>query len=440
MTGRGRGAAERLEELDPASQRDLAKGLALLLEVLQQAVAGEVSPARAEQLFQRLALNALDADCAVLLRLMEDARTACLPPGSRRAVALLNALWRGRPALRPGQLAAMTVPEATELELVLAGRLLLRQGQLVQGLQAYRRAAAQPSASTATRDMVGAVEAFLSRRIERSRQPAAQRPLLGLCVAVRNEARHIAEWVAYHALVGVERFAIYENDSTDDTAAVLARLARHYDIEVVPWASQPANSTAYDHCLAQGGLGAQWLACLDADEFLIPGEADSLRDLLARVPAEVAALTPNWRIFGSSGHRARPALPSLAAYCSRAPFDFPANRHVKSIVRPELTCGVLNPHQFLTVGRQVDGGFAETHPLAGQLSLPRYTGLWINHYIVRSQEDFAAKRARGRPEVHEGPNRWVHDSYFADYDRNEVPDTSAQRFLPALTAALARLD
>lgn len=434
------GAVERLECLGLAAEADHAKALALLLEVLQQASVGEVSPRRAERQFERLALAVVDADASVLLRMMEDARVACLPDGSRRVAGLLTALWRGRPALRPDLLEDLTAPAAGELELVLAGRLLLRQGRLAQGLQAFRRAAALPAASARSRALVERVEAFLARRIERPLPPAtAPRPLLGLCVAVRNEAPHMAEWVAYHALVGVERFAIYENGSTDGTADLLARLARHYDIEVVPWNSQPANSTAYDHCLAQGGLGVRWLACLDADEFLMPGEEETLPDLLARVPADVAALTPNWRIFGSSGHRQRPAQPSLAAYCNRAAFDFSANRHVKSIVRPELTCCGLNPHQFLTVGRQVDGGFAETHPLAGQLLRPRYAGLWINHYIVRSREDFAAKRARGRPEAPDGPNRWVHDSYFADFDRNEVPDNSAQRFLPALTEALARL-
>lgn len=436
------GAVDAAGRLAALLDRGLAPDgteLALMLEVLQQLSVGQADEAAADGLFQRLVLAALDADCSVLLRLIEEPRTAHLPDSTRRALAALGTQWRGRGGPGAAIAVAPAGPGAGGLELIVSGRQLLRQGRLTDALAAFQRATVQPASAPSAGIHLAAAERFLTARLEQGKSSTAPRPLLTLCAALRNEAPHLAEWVAYHDLVGVDRYCLYENGSTDDTRAVLGRLARRYDIEVVDWTAQPANTAAYNDCVGRGGRGAQWVACLDADEFLMPAEGDSLRGLLLRVPADVAAVTVNWRIFGSSGHRNRPPLPTLAAYGNRAPHDFPANRHVKSIVRPERALLALNPHQFLTLGRQVDGTMAGSQPLAGQLIRPRYAGLWINHYMVRSQEDFALKRARGRPEVRDGPNRWVHDRYFEDFDRNEVPDPSAQRFLPALAAALAGL-
>jgi hypothetical protein len=432
--------AVRLGALLARNLSPTATDLVLMLEVLQQLAVGQIDPAVADGLFQRLTLAALDADGAVLGRLMEEPRTAHLPASTRQALASLRAQWTGRAGAARAVDVALPGPGAGGLELIIAGRRLLRQNRMTEALAAFQRAGEQPAAAASAAVHLSAVEQFLMARLDLSPPPpGTARPLLTLCAALRNEAPHVAEWVAYHSLVGVDRFCLYENESTDDTRQVLRRLARRYDIEVVDWKRQPANATAFDDCLRRGGRGAQWVACLDADEFLMPAEEESVRDLLRRVPADVAAVTANWRIFGSSGHRDRPRLPTLAAYVHRAAHDFPANRHVKSIVRPERALAALNAHHFLTLGRQVDGALAPSDALAGCLLRPRYVGLWVNHYIVRSREDYALKRARGRPEVEGGPNRWVHDSFFEDFDRNEVPDPSAQRFLPALEAALAAL-
>ena len=47
-------------------------------------------------------------------------------------------------------------------------------------------------------------------------------PDLGVAMAAitKNEGPFIAEWVAYHYLLGVEHFIIYDNGSTDGSAAV----------------------------------------------------------------------------------------------------------------------------------------------------------------------------------------------------------------------------
>ena len=41
------------------------------------------------------------------------------------------------------------------------------------------------------------------------------------CAIFRDEAPYLAEWIAFHRLVGVEHFFLYDNGSTDDPRAVL---------------------------------------------------------------------------------------------------------------------------------------------------------------------------------------------------------------------------
>ena len=51
-------------------------------------------------------------------------------------------------------------------------------------------------------------------------------PDLGVAMAAitKNEGPFIAEWVAYHYLLGVEHFVIYDNRSDDATVEVFVRL------------------------------------------------------------------------------------------------------------------------------------------------------------------------------------------------------------------------
>jgi Glycosyltransferase family 92 len=43
-----------------------------------------------------------------------------------------------------------------------------------------------------------------------------------VCTMVRNEARYIEEWVAYHMLMKVDHFYIYNDRGTDNIEEVLA--------------------------------------------------------------------------------------------------------------------------------------------------------------------------------------------------------------------------
>ena len=45
---------------------------------------------------------------------------------------------------------------------------------------------------------------------------------LAACTIYRDDAAYLAEWIEFHRLMGVERFFLYDNGSTDDHREVLA--------------------------------------------------------------------------------------------------------------------------------------------------------------------------------------------------------------------------
>lgn len=426
----------RIHALLREPQRFLHEILAEVLQVLQFLAMGQVAQVDADDAVERLLRAAIICDAAVLDRLLEDPRTLGLSPGPRRALDCLRQLRAGQLAAAEASLPTLMAAHACGTELMLAARLLLRAGRVADAIAVLKRAAADPVQQDAEA-ILNLLTALLIRRARPGEADTVGPPSeLTVCTAVRDEAPDLEEWVAYHSMIGVERFRIYENGSVDGTAELLELLAHRYPIDIVPWPHQPANLTAFQDGLVAEMARSTWLACLDADEFLVPAEGNDLRTLLRRVPAEAAALVLNWRVFGSSGRKHRSGEPTLAAYRRRAADDFGPNRHIKSILRPRSAILAMTTHEFLTVGPQVNARLEPVSPLAGQLVPPCFDGAWINHYLLRSRDDFLRKRARGRPE--QGGRRDFDKGFFEAHDRNEVRDRSVERFLPGLRERLAQ--
>jgi hypothetical protein len=414
-----------------------AAALAAVLEMLRHLALEPRLLSRAEAYLQRLLLTGFEASGDLLERLLAEPGTAILSAPMQRCLELLRALSRQDLAQAGALLGTLDLGSCPPLGRMLASHLHLNAGRPSEALQLL---AALPEDWNDAALQAGHLRAWLHRRAlsRLAPPPAGDRVFLTLCSALRDEARYLAEWVVHHALLGVDRFCLYDNDSRDETRAILSGLQRHFDIEIRPWDQQPANVLAFDDCYRREVGRTEWLACVDSDEFLMPGEGESLPALL-REAGTAAALLVNWRIFGSSGLDRRPPGLCLAHFTGRAPDDFPPNRHIKSIVRPECVVALLTPHHFAVLGRQVDSEMRAVLPVAGRLERPRLRRLALHHYIVRSREDFRHKIARGRGSASRNSIGQDFKGYFEFHDRNEVEDRSAWRFVPAVEQRLRSL-
>jgi glycosyltransferase involved in cell wall biosynthesis len=271
-----------------------------------------------------------------------------------------------------------------------------------------------------------------------------------VCLIVRNEARDIAEWIAFHALVGFDTQIIFDNRSDDGTDAIVKSAAELHDIRYHAWADTGPRSQvgAYEAACAAYKLEFDWIAFVDSDEFLIPAADEPVNRLLARYEG-FTGIAINWAVYGANGHDDFPDGLVLESFTRRANTDFFPARHVKSIVRPGFVARCLNPHCFDLSGDRLgsycnpQGQTMQWWPapeLGGilpgvSLATPDYSVWRVNHYFTRSRAHWAAKLARGYPS--DVAIRRMAD--FAEYDRNEMEDGLAERYLPALRSGVAAL-
>ena len=263
---------------------------------------------------------------------------------------------------------------------------------------------------------------------------------LAVCCIVKNEAPYLLEWIAYHRVVGVEHFLVFDNDSDDQTPEILARLAGQGVLERLNWPTGndgiAPQISAYQEGLRRLRNVAKWIAFIDLDEFLLPLAAPDVQTVLRHYD-DAGALVVPWRIFGSSGENHQRNDLVIRRFTRRAEERHFLNHSVKTIVQTRCAAqmGVHTP--VLAQGCLIDehrvvvGGFGnpDHHPV------PEARNLVINHYFGKSRAEWEAKRRKGRADG-PGPRR---DSDFAAHDRNEVEDRSILRFEPAVEAEIARL-
>ena len=108
------------------------------------------------------------------------------------------------------------------------------------------------------------------------------------CVVVRNEADRLPALLAHHRRLGVERFFVVDNDSTDDTWPMLAGEPDvHVWSSVMPFRDANYGAAWFDPIL-RAHARAHWVVIVDADELLWYPEWEnrSLPELCAELDAQ----------------------------------------------------------------------------------------------------------------------------------------------------------
>lgn len=251
---------------------------------------------------------------------------------------------------------------------------------------------------------------------------------LAICTIQRNRGRWLKEWFSFHYAVGFRKFYFFAHKCTDHTSSIVLELKKYFDIEAFELSDglERPQLSAYQYAYENFNHEFDWMAFIDGDEFLFPTQHQDLRDVLQLFSySKLSAIAAYWACFGSSGHINEPDGLIAENYRYRAPFDFEANKHIKSIVmgRQGSYVSVLeNSHYFKTINgtfdtamRSVQGGLTKYEPT--------YDLIRINHYATQSLEYFRSfKQTSGAADVNSQyvrPNSW-----WDKYDRNDVFDES----------------
>lgn len=241
---------------------------------------------------------------------------------------------------------------------------------------------------------------------------------LSVCVIAKNEGPYFKEWLDWHIALGVDKFYVYDNESTDNTRE---RLQPYIDAGIVDYTYFPGyrkQLAAYDDCFRRHRYDSRWIAVIDMDEFIVPVENKNLVEFLRPLePFPVVEI--NWLVYGSGGQTDKSDRPVMERFRYHSKPDHPLNHHVKSIVNPRRIYSMTGCHE----AARINGKAVDSHGRRVRVSWrdrhPEQDVIRINHYAVRSYEEFLEKKLRGRAS---GPDREVADEYFRRFDLNDIKE------------------
>lgn len=240
---------------------------------------------------------------------------------------------------------------------------------------------------------------------------------LAVCAIAKNEGPYFKEWIDWHHRQGVEKFYIYDNESTDCTKEVLAPYIESGLVEYNYWQGRRQQLSTYDDCFERHRLDSRWIAVIDLDEFIVPIKDQSIPDFLHRME-KFSSVEINWLVYGSGGAKTKMPGTMMERFKYHSIPTHYLNRHVKSIVDPRRVCTMVGCHE----AARISGRSADSHGMPLKKGFrdrtPQQDVIKINHYAIKSYEEFLSKRARGRARVESLRDM----SYFEAYDLNDIED------------------
>jgi hypothetical protein len=255
---------------------------------------------------------------------------------------------------------------------------------------------------------------------------------LSLTAIVKKEHHYIKEWLAYYKSIGVEKFYIFNNNKPDKTKEEILKLPFYNDIVVLDFVNKTPDKQkiAYKASISKYGKKTEWMIFCDVDEFFMFNKQTDLKEFLHDYRKHSAVVVP-WYLYGSSNHIKRPVPVKgticLSSYLYRKKNISP---HVKSIVKPSDIVKYIDPHVWKTTKHSVTENteFIDTSR-GGNIKEEDYKKLTtnklrVNHYIVRSHQDFLEKLQRGG-----GSGRVIDPITYENVNKQNIYDDLSLQYI-----------
>ncbi|WP_460272392.1 glycosyltransferase family 2 protein [Celeribacter sp. ULVN23_4] len=267
---------------------------------------------------------------------------------------------------------------------------------------------------------------------------------------IRDEAPWLLDWIAHHKAAGFSHFLIASHDCTDGSDTLLDALDHAGIVTHVPFRPEGEKSVQWQalKLLSNHPLykKAELALFFDVDEYLVLEDGATLTGLLSE---NADAVPLRWHLFGNSGIGSWDDRPVTERFTMSAPDEIalPLAHFFKTLHRPAAFKGLgvhrPKPHKDQTPrwvsanGKALPAQFAAQNSRINLFGLPQDgTKAWLNHYSVRSIEEFVLKAARGLPNhMHKA----IGPGYWAERNFNTVEDLRIAPMRSAAEAARAEL-
>ncbi|WP_176832850.1 glycosyltransferase family 2 protein [Celeribacter baekdonensis] len=260
---------------------------------------------------------------------------------------------------------------------------------------------------------------------------------------LRDEGPWLLDWLAHHKAAGFTHFLIASHDCTDGSAQMLDALDAAGLITHVPFDPKGEKSVQWQAMKLLSKhkryRSADLALFFDVDEYLVIQDAGSVAKLM---PETADAMPLRWHLFGNNGFGTWDDVPVPERFTMAAPdgITLPLAHFFKTLHRPKAfrDLGVHRPKNpkdqdlpnwVSASGAALPTAFAAAQARINLFGVPHEKErAWLNHYSVRSIEEFVLKSARGLPNHMQKP---VGAGYWAERNFNITPDTRITAMRPA---------
>lgn len=223
---------------------------------------------------------------------------------------------------------------------------------------------------------------------------------LSVVAIVKNEEKYLLEWIAYHRVIGVDHFLIYNNESTDGTEEILKSLSKAGIVTYLNWPTHPERAAicglSPQLCAYWNGWSnlfgqSEWIAFIDADEFIMLNRHEEISEFLDSC-ANFSGIALNWKMFGSSGEQYYHDEPVIKRFTMSK-----QSGGIKTIAKTEkILCISNHPHSC----RFIDSHYYYPDKTSATEDSSKwrhidYSIALLNHYFTKSREEWTEKRERG---------------------------------------------
>jgi len=228
-----------------------------------------------------------------------------------------------------------------------------------------------------------------------------QHPSSCIVAIGKNEGIYLDEWISFHKKVGFNHIYFFNNESSDET---IHNLRNHRDfVTILDWPTKEGESpqiSAYNTFLKYFRNSHDFAAFIDIDEFLVCKTETSINNYLAKTPENIGAIAVNQRIFGSSEKKHYEQAPVTERFIKCNKEENAENLWFKTIYRlraidviNDCHAGNLSPKYLYSDANFNVNNFDKEKPK--QTINPALNNIQLNHYILKSEDEFMKKRMRG---------------------------------------------
>jgi predicted DNA-binding WGR domain protein len=266
-----------------------------------------------------------------------------------------------------------------------------------------------------------------------AKKPKDFQNYLSVVVIVKNEVLYIEEWLEYHLLLGVQKFYLYDNESSDNLINILQPYIKAGIVEYKHFPYTGKQVLAYNDILEKAKKETYWLAVIDVDEFIVPVKNETILDFLKDFE-QYAGVKINWLTYGSSGERHWRKELVIERFKNHEEMNAFWGRGVKTICNPRAVYR-MDVHEPFYFRFAVVVNSSKNSQKYYYMDIEQvYDKIRINHYFTKSYDECILKINKGRVD---GQGKYT-SLAFEQQDKNDKYSDIMDKYIPQVLANIEK--